>query len=304
MHRGMPRHGARLLLALLAAACGNGSDADGESAAPLLVLGAFPAERAALVECAAIESTMVIDGRVFRSGRLGGVPVVIGMTGIGLVNATATTRLALDRFAVAGVVVSGVAGSSLRIADVAVPEAWTLAGGGTFAADAAWLEVAAAVAGRAPRLERCTSATVEGVARDVCFAHQPAIYVGGQGRSSDPFAGAALPCQPGAGEVFGCDTDSAGALAAGAEPTFEPHGPNNTPAPPAAEDMESAAVAQEAAARGLPFIAFRAVSDGSGDPLALPGFPAQFFAYYPVAAENAAAATEAFLAALGGNAGR
>ena len=60
-------------------------------------------------------------------------------------------------------------------------------------------------------------------------------------------------------------------------------------------DMETAAIARETAARGLPFIAFRATSDGSGDPLGLPGFPAQFFAYYRLSAHNAAAATVAFL---------
>ena len=48
----------------------------------------------------------------------------------------------------------------------------------------------------------------------------------------------------------------------------------------------------------MPFIAFRAVSDGDGDPLGLPGFPQQFFAYYPLAAANAAAVAEAFVARL------
>jgi nucleoside phosphorylase len=63
-------------------------------------------------------------------------------------------------------------------------------------------------------------------------------------------------------------------------------------------DMETAAIAREAATRGLPYIAFRAGSDGSGDPLGLPGFPAQFYAYYRLAARNAAAATSAFLERL------
>jgi nucleoside phosphorylase len=68
--------------------------------------------------------------------------------------------------------------------------------------------------------------------------------------------------------------------------------------PLASADMESAAVAREAARHGLPFIAFRAVSDGPGDPLNLPGFPAQFFAYYRLAADNAAAAAAAFVELL------
>jgi nucleoside phosphorylase len=62
-----------------------------------------------------------------------------------------------------------------------------------------------------------------------------------------------------------------------------------------AADNESASVARVAAAAGIPFVAFRAVSDGAGDPLHLPGFPVQFFVYARLAAHNAAAATAAFL---------
>jgi hypothetical protein len=64
------------------------------------------------------------------------------------------------------------------------------------------------------------------------------------------------------------------------------------------EDMETAAVARVAAEREIPFVGFRGVSDGAGDPLDLPGFPVQFFAYYRVAADNAAAATVATLQRL------
>jgi adenosylhomocysteine nucleosidase len=59
--------------------------------------------------------------------------------------------------------------------------------------------------------------------------------------------------------------------------------------------METAAIGREALARQVPFIAFRATSDGAEDPLMLPGFPAQFFAYYRLAAQNAAEASAAFL---------
>ena len=59
--------------------------------------------------------------------------------------------------------------------------------------------------------------------------------------------------------------------------------------------METAAVARVAAEKHVPFIGFRALSDGLGDPLMLPGFPAQFFVYRQYAAENAAAVELAFL---------
>ena len=63
--------------------------------------------------------------------------------------------------------------------------------------------------------------------------------------------------------------------------------------------METAAIAREATKRGVPFIAFRATSDGAGDPLMLPGFPSEFFVYYRLAAHNAAAAAIAFLEHFG-----
>lgn len=279
-------------LALAAAACGTA--ADGEAGAPVLVLGAFPAERAALLERATIDGTVESDGHVFRTGTLGGARVVIGMTGIGLLNAAATTRLALDHFDASGVIVSGVAGSPLRIGDVAVPAAWSLADGPTFPAAAEWLEAARAVAARGVPLDRCTAATLDGSQRSLCFAHQPAIVVGGSGRSSDPFGDEPFPCRPDGGDVFGCDAHTP-AVASAEVASGGGHEAASDGGTHIAEDMETAAVAREAAAHGLPFIAFRAVSDGAGDPLGLPGFPAQFFAYYALAANNAAAATQAFL---------
>jgi nucleoside phosphorylase len=73
-----------------------------------------------------------------------------------------------------------------------------------------------------------------------------------------------------------------------------------TPAPPSnnayvAADEETAAAGSVAAEHTKPFIAFRAISDGTADPLMLPGFPAQFFVYKQLAADNAAAMTLAFV---------
>jgi nucleoside phosphorylase len=59
--------------------------------------------------------------------------------------------------------------------------------------------------------------------------------------------------------------------------------------------METAAIAREARARELPFLGFRAASDGTQDPLGLTKPFAQFFVYYRLASDNAAAATVAFL---------
>src|SRR5262249_59929832 len=94
--------------------------------------------------------------------------------------------------------------------------------------------------------------------------------------------------------ILGCDVVPGCAAAAGAVGLA-------TSDEPDAVDEETAAVAREARARGVPFIAFRAVSDSdrSSDPLGLPGFPLQFFAYYRLAADNAAAATAAFVTRWG-----
>lgn len=301
------RDRVRRLLALLplAAALGCGSDAACPPQPALAVLGAMPSELTPLLERASIEETRVLDGRVFHTGTLGGAPVVLAMTGIGMVNATATTRLLLDAFEVGGVVFSGVAGSPHRIADVTVPESWSEPGGPALPADAAWLDVARAVAAAGEELERCTPVPLDDPAAElVCMPFAPAVFVGGRGQSSDPFGGAPVVCRAGGGDVFGCDPTLAPAAVAARAPAGVA---NVAPEDDVTVDMESAAAAREAAARGLPFIAFRAVSDGAEDPLGLPGFPAQFFAYYRLAARNAAAATASFLtrlaAADGGAAG-
>ncbi|MBI4517006.1 MAG: hypothetical protein HY699_14450 [Deltaproteobacteria bacterium] len=246
---------------------------------------------------AVIDDTVVIEGRVFRVGVLAGVPVVLGLTGIGLTNAGVTTRALLERFEVAGVVVSGVAGSSLRIADVSVPATWVLADGTSYSADPGWLALAGDIAQpRRLALERCTLVPAVSLEEPVCLPHEPAVVIGGVGQSSDTFGDTPFPCQAAGDDVFGCDVTTASAARAPAVwHALRAAASATAAAAPVAEDMETAAIAREAVARGLPFIAFRAVSDGAGDPLGLPGFPAQFFAYYHLAANNAAAATLAFL---------
>jgi nucleoside phosphorylase len=279
-------------------ACGS-DDSGGsvESPPPLFaVLSAFPAELAALLERATVGDTTTIEGRTFRNGELGGVAVILGMTGIGLVNATATTRALLERVEVAGVVISGVAGSPFRIGDVTVPERWALPGGTAYAARPEWIELATEISSPGTvALERCTERPDTASEDEVCLPHEPAIVVGGSGESSDPFDDTPVPCQPDSGDVFGCDVESPDATPSLLRGQF----PTKTlavedPEVPVAVDMETAAIAAEAIAHGVPFIAFRAVSDGEGDPLGLPGFPAQFFVYYRLAASNAAAATTAF----------
>lgn len=286
---------AGLVLAALFVGCGSTSDDQAAEPQLIAVLSAFPAELAAVLEQASVDETVVVDGHTFRTGHIGRVPVVMAMTGIGLLNAAATTSLALDHFPITGVVVSGVAGSPQRIADVVVPRSWSQVGGAPIAADPDWLARVERLA-RAKRfaLEDCT--TVSNAA--VCLAFAPAVIVGGEGSSSDTFGSLPFKCNPRGGDVFGCDVAPPPATARAALQAVPRAAV--AAAEPSSVDMETAAIAAAAAQRGIPYIAFRAVSDGAEDPLGLPGFPAQFFAYYPLAAHNAAAAAATFVKRLDG----
>jgi len=293
--------GLRAVVAVLAVcvcACG-GSDNQAAASAPIAVLSAFPAETAPLLAQATVADEVTVNGRVFRRGTLAGVPVILGFTGIGLGNAALTTRLVLEQFPVAGVVVSGVAGSTLQIGDVTVAMTWQLGDGTSYDADPPWLALARQlVSSGEVALDRCAMAP--SLAPDpVCMPQQPALVVVDVGRSSDPYGGQAFPCVSQKDDLYGCDVPSAqvaavlGAITQRDTP-FAPHAGEAANV----NDMETAAIAREAAMRGVPFIAFRAVSDGSGDPLNLPPLVGQFPVYYPFAARNAAAATIAFLERL------
>jgi nucleoside phosphorylase len=315
---------ARVALAvtLLAAACSDSSSerrAVDLGSARLLVLSAFPAELDSLLRHATVADTVVIDGRSFMIGELAGNEVILALTGIGLVNAEKTTRSALDAFAVTGIVFSGVSGTRFRIGDVMVPARWTEDGGETWiGASEEMLDVAESAASEVA-LARCAPAgdpvcvgVDAGLVELACLDHTPEIIFGGDGRSSDPFGGREFPCVPLGGDVFGCEAclapdpplpDAAGFLE-NTVPFIDPDLFQDFADWSASatsgfdvDDMETAAVARVAAETGVPFLGFRAASDGKGDPLGLPGFPVQFFAYRQLAADNAAAVTIAFLEA-------
>ncbi|HVO25103.1 MAG TPA: hypothetical protein VMW56_15900 [Candidatus Margulisiibacteriota bacterium] len=282
------------------AACGGTLRIDSGPPPRVAVLSAFPAEMAPVLAQATVDDTVMINDRRFRIGTLSGVPVIIGLTGVGLVNAAATTHALLEQFEVAGIVVSAVAGSALQIGDVTVPATWELADGTGYAVDGDWLKLAEAMAAPgAVSLERCTVPVSPPGKGTVCMLEQPVVVVGGVGQSTDPFGGKPFPCSPKGNDVFGCDVASgtSGSAAAAQRRASEAAATADTEAP-VAVDNETAAIAAEAAQRGVRFIAFRAVSDGAGDPLMLPGYPTQFFAYYRFAAQNAATATGAFLRRL------
>jgi len=139
------------------------------------------------------------------------------------------------------------------------------------------------------------------------------INRGDEGHSTDPYGGRAVPCITPGSDLLGCEACGAPPGVPGVETFISDAGPFVDPnfflelfqsfAPgeggsAVIEDMETATVARIATEKRIPFIAFRGVSDGRGDPLMLPPVPYdQFVVYQQLAADNAAAATLAFLAA-------
>lgn len=321
----------RVLLLVLAGALLAGpsvavSSAPARCGSSLLVLSAFPGEIDKLLVATDVADSVVVDGRTFYIGTLRGNAVVLALTGIGLVNAEETTRTALATFtcgstgaSISGVVFSGVAGGRSNIGDVTIPRRWTLDDGETwYPTDGRMLGVARAVVQRGVTLSDQTPlGDVVCVGLDpnlvniVTMPNAPEVIVGGDGKSADPFNGREFPCFPGGGDVFGCQPcraplqpPDAARFVTRIVPFLDPNFfldyfdmPTPSTTEWVAEDMESAAVARVAAEHRLPFIAFRAMSDGQGDPLNLPGFPFQFFVYRQLAADNAAAVTLAFLGA-------
>src|SRR5438445_6795367 len=185
---------------------------------PVLVLTAMPLELNPLYRAASIDpnATVRIDGRTFYGGRLAGKSVVMAMTGIGPANAEQTSTTAFEHFrcSFAAAVFSGVAGSKENIADVTVPQRWTLDGGTTWlAADKAMVATAGKLAGTG-KVKLSQDVPVGDAAR-LCpgvdaatpvHMPQPAkVVVGGDGETSDPFGGHSVPCAPGGGDIAGCE---------------------------------------------------------------------------------------------------
>lgn len=270
-----------------------------------LVLAAFPAEADAVLSHTMLEPSAVVTvgRRHFYLGSIGEKKVIVAMTGIGMVNATDSTEAALARFTdIDAVVFSGVAGGGGRVSigDVAIPARWTLDSGKTFRpVDPVLLSAA-----------QGTSVALGNARVGLINLRRDAqLLVGGDGCSYDNHNGRAFPGIPNGGSVFGCQPQTAPnrsrrytgnffqaawpwlryglvsnmSIALAGDPAFD------------ATDNETAAAQAVADSHGVPFLGIRGISDGAGDPLHLPGFPFQFFAYKRIAAHNAARVTAAFL---------
>jgi len=270
----------------------------------IAVISAFEPELTLLLRQLQTPARHRVNGVEFSTGTLQGKPVVLFLSGISMVNASMNTQLVLDRFNIQSIVFSGIAGGvdpSLHIGDVSVPAQWgqylevlmareTAPGRYTipprmeaqalapfgmlhprpvetrtaaspapvrkfwFTVDPRMLETARGLGPIA--LQSCNAG--------VCLTHKPQLRVGGNGVSGQAFV------------------DNA----AFREYTFKTFEANVL-------DMETAAVGMVAYSNGVPYIAFRSLSDLAGG-----GEGAnEMVTFMNIAADNSAKVLLAFLAA-------
>ncbi|MGU3576401.1 5'-methylthioadenosine/S-adenosylhomocysteine nucleosidase [Brucellaceae bacterium C25G] len=292
----------KLIPALLALTFSTAAFADETSR--IAVMSAFEPEWIVLQEKLDNRQEVELNGTKFLTGQIEGKDVVLFLSGVSMVNAAMTTQMAIDKFNVNAIVFSGIAGGvdpSLNIGDVIVPEQWgqyleavfaretdgkfstpsfmptTLPNYGMifprevgvartggqlekkfwFKVDGKLLETANKVAAEVT-LKDC-------VAENKCLSKAPVIQVGGNGVTGTAFVDNA------AFREYAFDTFKATVL-----------------------DMESAAVAHVADTNGVPFIAFRSLSDlaGGGDG------ENEMGTFMGLASANSAAVVSAFIKAL------
>ena len=298
-----------------------------------LVLTAFPAEADAILARTTLDSnpTVVVDGRHFYLGSIGGKKVIVAMTDIGMVNAAHTTELRSPTSHPSPASPSAQWFSRASPGDSDAPRSarWRSRPDGP--------QTTANVACGRCRHARSSQHVDRRPAehrqhrRPACLycgplarlplidlMREPQLFVGGDGSSDDNNNGAAFPAIASI-PLIGDILDPQPFAAPDFSPLFvgnffEALGPflvggllsnltgllSPVTPPVDAVDQETAAAQQVADAHGIPFLGIRGMSDGPGDSLHLPGYPFTFFVYKQIAADNAAIVTEAFLQSWAG----
>ena len=93
------------------------------------IVSAFGQEAALLVAQTRKPHTWILNGNRFTTGVLRGVPVVIVLSGVSMVNSTMVTQLMVDHFKVQRLVMSGIAGGvdpARHVGDVMIPDRWAM----------------------------------------------------------------------------------------------------------------------------------------------------------------------------------
>jgi adenosylhomocysteine nucleosidase len=255
------------------------------------IVSAFGAEANILLAETTEKLEYSINGNTFTTGLLADNPVVIALSGVSVVNAAMITQLMIDHFGVTQLLMSGIAGGmnpANHVGDVIVPERWAAPleayfsndsqlpapcgtpgdlaclglriaqatstpgsdyqGTGLFMRETQVVTAATAPLGEfkfafevdtemlsvamtiMPDLQQCGDADPT-----ACVATQPELKIGGVGISGSMFL---------------------------ANPTYREYVYGTIGAE--LVDMETAALAQVAYANGIPYLAFRAVSDLAG----------------------------------------
>ncbi|MES2936684.1 MAG: 5'-methylthioadenosine/S-adenosylhomocysteine nucleosidase [Pseudomonadota bacterium] len=273
--------------------------------ARVAIVSAFEPELALLRGRVQGAQQQTINGVEFTTGTLEGKPVVLFLSGISMTNAAMNTQLALDRFRVSHLLVSGIAGGvnpKLNIGDVTVAERWGQylevlmareTGPGKYAPPG-WMDDATlpSFGMLFPRPIRLRSVHSDKEEKKFWFEADAALLRAAQGLAALPLdrCDAAQKClshQPRV--VVGGNGVSGQAFvdnAAFREHTFKTFQANVL-------DMETAAIAMVAYSNGVPMIAFRSLSDlaggGEGEN--------EIGTFFKIAADNSARVVLAFLAA-------
>ena len=93
------------------------------------IVSAFGQEADILVGQTRSPRTWTINGNRFTTGVLRGVPVVIVLSGVSMINSAMVTQLMVDHFKVQRLVMSGIAGGvdpAHHVGDVLVPDRWAM----------------------------------------------------------------------------------------------------------------------------------------------------------------------------------
>ncbi|MCX8475753.1 MAG: 5'-methylthioadenosine/S-adenosylhomocysteine nucleosidase [Sphingomonas sp.] len=273
----------------------------------IAIISAFEPEWITLNAAIVDRREWTVNGVKFVGGTISGRPVLLFLSGVSMVNAAMTTQLALDKFQIRSIVFSGVAGGldpALDVGDVVVPDRWgqylesafARAEGNGFAPPSRraagedfanygmifpngvrvrrtgdeqgatrrfWFEVDPGLLATARKM--APQVTLAKCSGQLCFRATPKVVVGGNGIS---------------GPVFMDNAE----FRKYAFATFQAQ----------VTDMETAAVGQVAYANGVPYIAFRSLSDlAGGDP-----GENQAPAFYRIAADNSARVVVAFIGVL------
>jgi adenosylhomocysteine nucleosidase len=216
-----------------------------------------------------------VNGVDFSTGTLEGKPVLMFLSGVSMVNAAMNTQLALDRFRISHIVFSGIAGGvnpQLHVGDVTVPAQWGQYLEVIFARETApgqyavppWVRDATIpnYGAMYPRGVETRTAAKPQVTRKFWFEADPKMMDAARRLGGVELAsclnGKCLSRKPQL--VFGGNGVSGQAFMdnkAFREYTFNTFQANVL-------DMETAAVGHVAYSNGVPWIAFRSLSDLAG----------------------------------------